>query len=357
MQPDDLAGYVLSRPALTDAPAIHGLVRAYDLAAVGYPDTTVADIVDELADPAFDLERDGWLVWDGAGELAGWGWACRKAASDNVDIDVYARPGADEVAAWLWDAAVRRAAGIAAELGHRQAVVSTGTFRSDEWKRAAAAARGFAVAATFHRLRIDHVEPVPVPRPPAGVTLHTGDTGPGDASILQAAYRIHQVAFAGQFGFVPRRFADWMAHVEAAGSYDWRLLKVAAVDGTPAAMLLAGNQFVPDTDCGYVRLLAVQPEYRGRGLAKYLLRCAFAEDSRLGRRGTLLHVDTDNATAALDLYLGIGMRPVLVIDLWQRTVPAGDTPTAGRWPVRGRGPGAGPLPRPLSSSSARRSAG
>ena len=98
---------------------------------------------------------------------------------------------------------------------------------------------------------------------------------------------------------------------------------MAAIDGIPAAMLLAGDQFVLDAGCGYVRLLAVLPEYRGRDLAKYLMRCAFAEDSRLGRSGTLLHVDTNNATPALDLYLGLGMRPVLVIDVWRRTVPAG----------------------------------
>jgi ribosomal protein S18 acetylase RimI-like enzyme len=60
---------------------------------------------------------------------------------------------------------------------------------------------------------------------------------------------------------------------------------------------------------------------RGRGLAKLLLRHAFAADSGRGRAGTILHVDTNNPTPALGLYESVGMRPVLVIDVWRRMIP------------------------------------
>ena len=64
-------------------------------------------------------------------------------------------------------------------------------------------------------------------------------------------------------------------------------------------------------------------DYRGRGLARLLLERAFARDAAAGRAGTLLHVDTANTTPALDLYLSVGMRAVLAIDMWH-----GDLPTA-----------------------------
>ena len=95
-----------------------------------------------------------------------------------------------------------------------------------------------------------------------------------------------------------------------------------SVDGEPAGLLIGNNQFVEDEGCGYVRIVGVLDQYRGRGLARLLLERAFARDVEAGRVGTLLHVDTANTTPALDLYLSVGMRAVLAIDMWHRDVPA-----------------------------------
>ena len=102
-----------------------------------------------------------------------------------------------------------------------------------------------------------------------------------------------------------------------SSSHDWSQLRVAYLGGQPVAMLQGNDQFVDDENCGYVQRLGVRPEARGLGLARLLLRQAFVADARRGRQGTLLHVDTNNPTPALDLYLGVGMRAVLVIDVWR----------------------------------------
>ena len=39
---------------------------------------------------------------------------------------------------------------------------------------------------------------------------------------------------------------------------------------------------------------------------------------------TILHVDTNNPTPALSLYQGVGIRTVLVIDVWRRVMPSTD---------------------------------
>ncbi|MCB1005324.1 MAG: GNAT family N-acetyltransferase [Acidimicrobiales bacterium] len=90
------------------------------------------------------------------------------------------------------------------------------------------------------------------------------------------------------------------------------------MDGTPAAMLHAHDGFLADEGCGYVRHVGVRRERRGQGLARLLLRTAFAADAARGRAGTLLHVDANNTTPALGLYRSLGMRPVLVVDVWRR---------------------------------------
>ncbi|MCB1017359.1 MAG: GNAT family N-acetyltransferase [Acidimicrobiales bacterium] len=56
------------------------------------------------------------------------------------------------------------------------------------------------------------------------------------------------------------------------------------MDGTPAAMLHAHDGFLADEGCGYVRHVGVRRERRGQGLARLLLRTAFAADAaRPGR--------------------------------------------------------------------------
>jgi ribosomal protein S18 acetylase RimI-like enzyme len=155
---------------------------------------------------------------------------------------------------------------------------------------------------------------------PAGIEVRTG---PGDESLRRDAHGVWREAFADHFGFVDRGFDEWHEQLDALSSTDWAQLRVAYVDGAPVAMVRANDQFVEDEGCGYVATVAVVPAARGRGLAKLLLLQAFADDAARGRRGTILHVDANNVTPAVDLYVGVGMRPVLRIDIWRTTRPTG----------------------------------
>ena len=315
--PTGHAGYTTRRPTAGDAKAIHELVVACDVAAIGRADNTLDDITDELVEPEFSMAEDGWLVHSGE-QLVGWGWACRRGESDNVDIDVYAAPDATAARDWLWTAVVRRAVEIAGELGHPRARVDIGIHRDDSAKAAAARERGCEVATSFFRMRVDHPSPPPEPALPAGVALVTaGD----DEKLRRVAHAIRDAAFTEHFGFYSQPYDKWAAAIGAASSHDWSQLRVATVDGTPAAMLLGNNQFVPDDQCGYVAIVATLPAYRGRGLAALLLRDRFAADARAGRAGTYLHVDANNTTPALGLYESVGMRTVIVVDIWRQTLP------------------------------------
>lgn len=305
------------RPRTEDAAAIHELISARDIAAVGHPDMTLNDVSDELAEPGFDLDRDGWLWQDEDGRLVAWAWASRKGNSDMVDIEVIERPGTQgERTETLWSTVLERARELAEEAGHQGATVDIGVHRTDEPQRALAKAHGFEPSTSFHRLRVDHDGPVEAPQPPQGLTLHKGVTD----EVRREAHAIHQKGFAGHFGFVPLTYDEWYARKQTQSTTDWSQVTVARIDGEPAAMLVGANHFVPDENCGYVATLATLPEYRGRGLGRFLLRTAFAADAARGRKGTILHVDANNTTPALDLYQSVGMRPVLVIDVWRRRV-------------------------------------
>ncbi|WP_433422656.1 GNAT family N-acetyltransferase [Microtetraspora malaysiensis] len=310
-------GYEIRRPSKADARAIHELVAEIDTMAIGRPDSTLDDVAEVLSE--LDLAADSWLVYEG-GRLVGWGWACPKGTGGDVDIDV--RALVPEVADRLWARVLSRAVEIARGLGHGRARVDISVYREDAELQAAAKAHGLAPATSFHRMRIDHAGGTSVADPeiPAGVMMESGEPG---EERLRTAHRIQQEGFARHFGFVPRTFDEWVSAMEAAPANDWSQLLVARVDGEPAAMLLGTDHFLADENCGYVRTLSVLPAFRGRGLGRLLLRTAFAADARRGRAGTILHVDSNNVTPALGLYLSVGMRSVLVIDAWRADLPTG----------------------------------
>jgi ribosomal protein S18 acetylase RimI-like enzyme len=249
-------------------------------------------------------------------QAVGWGWACRKGLSDNLDIGVYVRPGHEPVAAGLWEKAQARAIEIGRELGHDAITIDIGVYPSDSLIRQVAEGNGFAPAATFVRMRIDHPGLIGYPEAPPGVELRHGS----EIAVRKDAIAVRNEAFADHFGFVAKTYEEWARDREASSAHDWNLIHVVYCEGEPAAVAVRTNNFVPDENCGYVLTLGTSPKYQGRGLGSYLLRYAFAADAEQGRVGTILHVDTNPHRPALGLYQSNGMRDILTIDIWRRTI-------------------------------------
>jgi mycothiol synthase len=300
------------RPAtIDDAPIILDIITAHETPLIGQANATLEDVADELVEPGWEAETDGWLVFADDDTPVGWGWACRKGSSDIVDISVFRRPGHDDIAEWLWDRSVERA------LEMNAGRIDIGVYPHDELGRGLAANRGFAPATTFMRMRIDHPMGVGYPSPLDGVELCHGTT---DEQVRRDFLDVRNEAFADHFGFVYKEYDEWVTEREASSAHDWSLVHVAYIDGEPAASILRTNNFVPDENCGYVLTLGTRPKYQGRGLAGHLLRYAFAGDAEQGRVGTILHVDTNPDRPALGLYRKHGMREVLQIDVWRKII-------------------------------------
>lgn len=297
-----------------EAAAVFALVAACNEAVIGIADWTLDDAVEQLGEPGFDPTQDGWLVHDADGRLVGFGFL-RHEGDGQVGAELFAAD--DPTASWLLDALVERADAMARAAGRSTATLDFGVYREDDDRRALLTDRGFDVATVFHRLRLDHdaTTPTEPPAVPSGASVRRG---PGDEDFRRAAHAVKETSFAEHFGHVDQPFERWVEQVESSPVRGWEDLWLVEVDGEPAAMLHAHDAFVADEGCGYVSHLGVVSGHRGRGLAQHLLRTAFAADAARGRAGTLLHVDTNNPTPALDLYLGLGMYPVLVIDLWRR---------------------------------------
>jgi ribosomal protein S18 acetylase RimI-like enzyme len=303
------------RPAtIDDAPAILDILTAHEVPLIGRANATLEDVVDDLGEPGWNIETDGWLAHAGDGTPIGWAWTSRKGSSGIADISISRRPGHDEVAAVLWDLAERRAQELVDD-----PTIDVGIFPNDELMRGLAEQRGYDPAATFIRMRIDHAMRVAYPSLPDGVQLCHGTTS---EQVRRDFLNVRNESFADHFGFVFKEYDTWVTEREASSAHDWSLLHVAYVDGEPAAGILRTNNFVPDENCGYVLTLGTAPKYQSRGLAGSLLRYAFAADAEQGRMGTILHVDSNPKRPALGLYQRHGMREVLRIDVWRRVFTA-----------------------------------
>ncbi|NUS00761.1 MAG: GNAT family N-acetyltransferase [Kribbellaceae bacterium] len=306
--------YTVRPPSIDDAQAILDLVGAYNISVIGFADWTLDDVRDSFNAPEFDAARDAWLVFDGE-QLTGFGWVFGKGDHRQLDQDVVADDL--ELERWLLDRVEERTREFARSYGHPSVQLDTVAYRADAARRERLAGYGYTCGTTFHRMRIDHGGPVAAPEVPAGVTVRRGAF---DEATQRAAHAVLNAAFEGQFGFTPRSFEEWHAAQENHSAFDWSQLTLLEVDGKAVAMLAANDQFVEDEDCGYVGRIAVLEKARGKGLAKFLLRDQFAADAAAGRAGTILHVDTNNPTPALGVYLSVGMQAVLVMEVWRREV-------------------------------------
>ena len=310
-------GTTVRPPEVGDAEAIFGLLAGYNAGVVGIADCTVEQVADGLVEPGFDRGTDAWLVVDRDGAAVGYGLAF--GLGDRQDVQVEVTSPVPGVAEWLFERALGRAREIGRQAGHAEVRVDFFVYRDDEETRGLLSAQEFAVGTTYYKMRIEHDGTVTAPEVPAGVVIRREMA---DDASRWVAHEVIIECFTGQFGFVARPHDEWLAYRESSSTVSWSQFALLEIGGKAVAFRDCNDQSLGENS-GQIGGLGVLAEYRGRGLAKYLLRDAFALDAAAGLSATTLLVDTNNPTKALDLYLSVGMTPVLVQEGWRRTLPVG----------------------------------
>jgi ribosomal protein S18 acetylase RimI-like enzyme len=291
------------------------LVIGCESAVVDPPDTSPADVAGMLAVPSMDREASCFLL-DGD-EIVGLLWVEKDPFEGVTGLETYSVP-------WPSSAPVRAQAlslGLEAARRHRtEAGSSTWKARSggyvvDTDHLEVMTAAGMNPARRFYRMRIESGSPsIPevAPELPEGVEIVVRD----DDETRRAIHRIDNESFSEHWGWAEHPYDDWWQHWEARPSRDpqgWWLL---TVDGEPAAICLLDENNAERGE-GYVAVLGVLKQFRGRGLAPLLLRRAFVHYRDLGRTATQLGVDATNTTGAVALYEKVGMRPARIVDAYE----------------------------------------
>jgi ribosomal protein S18 acetylase RimI-like enzyme len=284
----------LIRAGVDDAQRVYALQAEHERRLTGEVTETVEDACRELEQPG----GIHWLLPGPDGQVRLRLAAFSHAGNEHVFVSLIADEGVDDetgrsVLAFGLDAARRLDPAKPVHCGALDA-----DSRTLGWLEAA----GGVVVRRFGRMDIDidPADPPADPELPPGVTLRTVEDTDDDWRIL---HRVVDKAFSDHFGHVEQSFEDFIVF-ERSWVDDYSLVWVASVDGEPAAALI-GKQRPGD---GYIGVLGTLQAYRGRNLARTLLRTAFAEFARRGEKRASLNVDLTNPTGAVHVYTSVGMR-------------------------------------------------
>ena len=131
---------------------------------------------------------------------------------------------------------------------------------------------------------------------------------------LPAFHLVLDTAFADHWDHHPLQFDRWVERHAGVAGPDARLWLLALDEGgAPVGALTAREH----QDRGWINLLGVLAESRGRGVATALLHASFAAFAERRVPQVVLVVDAQNPTGATAVYERAGMRVVNQFDLWE----------------------------------------
>ncbi len=292
------------------------LVLASEQAVLGRSDTTADDVAAMLAVSSLDRANSCFALE--GDEPVGFLSIEDDPHEGVTNLEVYSLPwpGSEPLRAALLERGLEVARARRDGSGREAWKARAGCHVEDSAFASVMVGAGMAPVRRFYRMTIDSDSPlVPEAMPPlpSGVEIRGGAA---DEQDRRTVHGIDRESFAEHWGYADYPFDEWWEHMSAWPTFDpddWWLL---SVEGTPAAICLLSERRAEFGE-GYVLVLGVLKEFRGRGLAQLLLRRTFVHYRDRGRTSTSLGVDATNTTGAVALYEKVGMRPTLVMEAYE----------------------------------------
>jgi mycothiol synthase len=222
------------------------------------------------------------------------------------------------LASFLLGHAEERARSAARAAGRATVALYLTVVDGDERTASFLAANGFEPVRHLLDLRLDlHAAP-PAPAWPSGVRCRAFRQG----SDEEAAWRVHQAAFAEIETHLPIPLDNWVAErIDRDPQFDERLLLLAEHDDDVVGIAVCRAGALGSPEDGWIRDLAVLPAWRRKGIGMALLRTALDAFRRRGLTGAALEVDDVTLEGAVALYRRAGMRITHRTDLFRRILP------------------------------------
>jgi mycothiol synthase len=314
--------YILTRPRRGDQGRVARFIADCDIADVGEVTWTERQLRAEWSTPSFDVERDVWLVGDGAGRIV----ACGQRVGNPPHTEdllflwtVPALPATGAIVRFLVWSGENRVLELAKSMAPEQASVSLGVYCprtvTGRGQREQLEGMGYRVARGSYLMTIDLAHRDVSSSPPRGVGLRALQAGQE-----RGAHAALEEGFSDHFRYVPEPYEDWAARTIADPPFD-PSLTLLAWEGHDIVGVAQAS--VREDGVGWIDALAVRRQWRGRGIARALLTGLIAEFGRRGLRRAELYVDAQSPHGALQLYERVGMRVAREHDLLLRVLRPG----------------------------------
>ena len=243
-------------------------------------------------------------------------------------------PGRDDVAVALLDWAAEAGGSFARHRGVDATQLDATANALDTDRARLLTAAGYAHVRTWLHMRrpVDPAEATGLPAPRDSTRVRRVHLHPSGLPVAQDVTTVHRMleeSFADHWGSYRESFAEFVQRlVEDPQEADWDHWWIAEIEREgswlPAGGLVAARQ-APRGDLGegtYLEYLGVHRSARGHGVAKSLLRAAFADAAARGRARVELEVDADSPTGADGLYEAMGFTTFERTQTWHATAPS-----------------------------------
>ncbi|MEV4414645.1 GNAT family N-acetyltransferase [Catellatospora sp. NPDC049609] len=287
-----------------DADVLLALVHASDMSAVGFADFAPEDVAEALAGPYSEVAVDA------TGAIAGWTWVDNGSDGPRDFVEVYVHPEGGRPAMRPLLARVLAVTERRARERGGEGTVRAGAIPAELPWIASLTDQGFTFVKQYARMQLDLPAPAVEPVPDVVVRAAGEDDMPEFFRVLDTAFRDTP-------DYQPTGYERWRERFLDGHRVRLDEWFVAEVDGVVAGILQSSEQSDVQGE-GWVKHLAVLPEFRKRGVGRALLAAAFARYLANGRVSAGLGVDLTNPTEAIKLYTGVGMRPAYQANIYER---------------------------------------
>jgi mycothiol synthase len=288
----------LRAPSLDDLEPVFELLVARDMTDYGTPDVTMEDLRAEWTAGSFDAT----LVQDASGGIVGYASLHRPGSMGFVHPEHEGQGVGTQLVTW----AQRRERALHRP-HHGQAAAA-----SNRRARELFEAFGYTYLRSYSRL-VRALDASEAERIPAWVHVRS----PVPDSDAAALHALDALSFAANPDYHPAPLEEFVQEHLRAHDHAPEL-SLMAFDGETLIGFLLARRWREDA-VGFIDLLAVHPEARGRGIGSGLLHTAFARFAADGLREAQLGVASDNPRA-LAIYERAGMTPRFVVDAFHRPI-------------------------------------
>lgn len=311
-------GLLVRPPSPDDVPALAELFNEVSSHAGAGTDTDEAELRTWLSSPLLDVQLDVRVAVAPDGRIVGYGDVTDDARDGTklwIDVREHPDAGDGSVARTLLPVLEARARTFAARApAEITPALRGGAWSGEENVLGVLREAGYRLVRHSFHMEADLGGDLPEPAWPEGISLRT--FRPGDEEAVLAT---ENEGFADMWEFVPSPDDEWRHHLVDVPDFDPELWFLAYDGDELVAIALCRPAKPGEPDLGWVRVLAVRPPWRRRGIALALLRHAFRELARRGRPRVGLGVDGESTTGALELYAQAGMRVASRYDILEKS--------------------------------------